>query len=118
MAFGYRYWMVYLPEYDAESYLLFVHNPAGSTKLRSYASGRERVVGQPSTEAVFRQTEDGKTRHECEPHKTDDAGFWHHKAHLVDDNGRRTRAYSSTVCTSPVFHKHVGDVRWNQLPAV
>src|SRR5665213_4542863 len=29
---------------------------------------------------------------------------------------RRTRAYNSTVYTSPVFHKHVRDVCWNQFP--
>ena len=31
MAFGYRYWMVFLPEIDPDSYLLFVHNPASAT---------------------------------------------------------------------------------------
>jgi len=79
MAFGYRFWMVFLPEIDPHSYLLFVHNPAGATKLRNYASGQERVVGQPGIEMVFRDTQVGKTRHECDPHKTDDHGFWYQK---------------------------------------
>jgi hypothetical protein len=29
---------------------------------------------------------------------------------------RRTRAYNSTVYTSPVFHKQLGYVCWNQFP--
>jgi hypothetical protein len=86
MAFGYRYWMVFLPEIDPDSYLLFVHNPAGATKLRNYASSRERVVGQPCVEMVFRDTQVGKTRHECDPHRTDDHGFWFHKTQEL--NGR------------------------------
>ena len=79
MAFGYRYSMVFLPEIEPHSYLLFVHNPSGANKLRSYASGREQVVGQPGVESVFRDTEVGRTRHECDPHKTDDHGFWYQK---------------------------------------
>ena len=35
---------------------------------------------------------------------------------LSTTTARRTRAYSSTVYTSPVFHKHVGNVCWNQFP--
>ena len=50
MAFGYRYWMVYLPDTKLQSFLLFVHNPAGSTRLRDYSSGVARVVGQPTVE--------------------------------------------------------------------
>lgn len=79
MAFRYRYWTVFLPEIEPNSYLLFVHNPSGANKLRSYASGREHVVGQPGVESVFRDTEVGRTRHECDPHKTDDHGFWYQK---------------------------------------
>jgi hypothetical protein len=79
MAFGYRYWMVFLPEIEPHSFLLFVHNPAGATKLRNYASGRERVVGQPDADKVFRDTEVGRTRHECDPHKTDDHSFWYQR---------------------------------------
>jgi hypothetical protein len=79
MAFGYRYWMVHLPEFEGDSYLLFVHNPTGSTKLRSYSSGREHVLGQPPVETVFRQTTVGLNRHEVDPHKTDDHGFWWQK---------------------------------------
>jgi hypothetical protein len=71
--------MVFLPKIEPHSYLLFIHNPSGANKLRSYASGRERVVGQPGVENVFRDTEVGRTRHECDPHKTDDHGCWYQK---------------------------------------
>ena len=80
MAFGYRYLMVYLPGIDPDSFLLFVHNPAGSTKLRSYLSGREHVIGQkPPLQMVLRDTRLGSTRHECDAHKTDDPAFWYQK---------------------------------------
>lgn len=68
MAFGYEYWMLYLPEFRAESFLLFVHNPAGSTKLRDYSGGREQVLGQPSLADVRQATEWGRTRFEEAPH--------------------------------------------------
>jgi hypothetical protein len=79
MALGYRYWMVLLPEIEPNSFLLFVHNPAGATKLRDYSSGKARVVGQPRAEKVFKTTEPGKTRFECDEHKTDDHSFWYRK---------------------------------------
>jgi hypothetical protein len=41
MAFGYEYLMVHLPEVCTSSFLLFVYNPAGATKLRDYSSGKE-----------------------------------------------------------------------------
>jgi hypothetical protein len=74
MAFGYEYWMVYLPAFNSESFLLFVHNSAGSTnstKLRDYSSGRARVLGQPPLD-VLRGTTIGKTRFSYEPHITTD----------------------------------------------
>lgn len=68
MAFGYEYWIVYLPEFNPDSVLLFVHNPAGSTKLRDYSGGRERVLGQPSFDSVRLATDWGRTRFEESPH--------------------------------------------------
>ena len=79
MAFGYTYWMVFLPEIEPHSYLLFVHNPDGKNKLRNYVSGCEQVVGQPGVEVVFRDTQIAKTRHECDPHTTKDRHFWYQK---------------------------------------
>lgn len=79
MAFGYEYLMVYLPEFNRESFLLFVHNPAGSTKLRDYSSGRERVVGQPPLTAVSRATVGGTSRFTVDEHKVsgeDGSRYW------------------------------------------
>ena len=76
MAFGYKYWMVYLPEYNRASFLLFVHNPAGATKLRDYSSGQERVLGQPRLEGVLRGTEEGRTRFRVDEHVTTDDSYW------------------------------------------
>lgn len=79
MPFGYRYMMVYLENTEPDSFLLFTSNPSGSTKLRSYKTGRQHVVGQPPLGRVLQETQPGTTRHECEPHKTDDEGYWQHK---------------------------------------
>ncbi len=79
MAFGYRYWLALLPDIQRSSFLLFVHNPAGSTKLRDYSSGSERVLGQPPVASVFDKTEVGRTRFECDPHPTTDHRFWYGK---------------------------------------
>lgn len=62
MAFGYEYLMVYLPEVNPESFLLFVHNPAGSSKLRDYSGGTEKVIGQPPWPMVSAATVGGETR--------------------------------------------------------
>src|SRR5882724_5153847 len=77
MAFGYRYWMVYLPEFNRESFLLFVHNPAEATKLRDYSGDKAKVLGQPSTQKVFGATDTGRTRFETAPHLTTDDYHWH-----------------------------------------
>src|ERR1035438_6939405 len=75
MAAGFEYWMVYLPAFNSESFLLFVHNQKDSTKLRDYSSGRARVLGQPPLD-VLRGTTIGKTRFSYEPHITTDDYFW------------------------------------------
>lgn len=80
MPFGYEYWIVYLPEFNPDSFLLFVHNPAGSTKLRDYSNGRERVLGQPRLDQVRQATEWGRTRFEESPHTVsgqDGECYWH-----------------------------------------
>jgi hypothetical protein len=41
VAFGYEYWMVYLPEFNPDTFLSFDHNPDGGTNLRDYSGGRE-----------------------------------------------------------------------------
>jgi hypothetical protein len=76
MAFGYKYWMVYLPEFNRESFLLFVHNPQGSTKLRDYSSGTEKVLGQPRSQGVLGDTVLGRTRFIVDEHKTTEEQYW------------------------------------------
>ena len=79
MAFGYEYLMVLLPEVCPSSFLLFVHNPAGSTKLRDYSTGRERQLSiYRDVATVLSQTEVGLTRFYYEPHKTvgEGVGYW------------------------------------------
>ena len=77
MAFGYEYLMVYLPDFNRESFLLFVHNPAGQTKLRDYSSGKEETLGQPPLQEVLDRTVIGRTRFSEDPHRTTDHGYWH-----------------------------------------
>jgi len=76
MAFGFKYWMVYLPDFNRESFLLFVHNPAGETKLRDYSGGEQTVLGQPRHQGVLRGTVEGRTRFLVDPHDTTDHGYW------------------------------------------
>lgn len=89
MALGYEYWIVYLPEFCPESFLLFVHNPAGSTKLRNYSEGRERVLGQPSLVDVRQATDWGSTRFEEVPHTVSGRdGESHWESRIAEYNRR------------------------------
>jgi hypothetical protein len=76
MPFGFKYSMVYLPEFNRESFLLFVHNPAGSTELRDYSGDEPRVLGQPRRQMVLGGTVEGQTRFLVEPHLTTDHSYW------------------------------------------
>ncbi len=76
MAFGYKYWMVYLPEFNRNSFLLFVHNPSGSTKLRDYSRSEVKVLGQPSWDTVRATTVLGETRFSVSPCKTTEFSHW------------------------------------------
>src|SRR5450631_3260323 len=98
MAFGFEYWMVHLPAFNSESFLLFVHNPAGSTKLRDYSSGRARVLGQPPLD-VLRNTTIGKTRFSYEPHITTDDYFW-----STETRNLNTRYLAPSLHVSPAIH--------------
>lgn len=72
----YRYSMVYVEEIEPHSFLLFVDDKV-STKLRDFSSGQERVLGQPSTQAIFSATTPGKTRFLCDPHTVKDPDYWY-----------------------------------------
>jgi len=97
MAFGYEYLMVYLPAFNPESFLLFVYNPAGSTKLRDYSSGQCRVVGQPPLQDVVRATVGGKTRIPYDPHLTIDEYYW---STQTRDLNARYPAFPQSVSTT------------------
>ncbi len=117
MAFGYEYWIVYLPEFNPDSFLLFVHNPAGSTKLRDYSSGREHVLGQPRLDQVRQATEWGRTRFEETPHTVSGRdGEWHWQSRIAGYNGRylksvqrvdRPEAASVVVPAAPKPFKNI-----------
>jgi hypothetical protein len=85
MAFGYRYWLVYLRDFNRDSFLLFVHNPAGSTKLRDYSGEEVKVLGQPPVRAVMRATTEGRTRFEIDPHETTDFYYWNKETSRHND---------------------------------
>lgn len=77
MPFGFEYWMVYLPDLNRDTFMLFVHNPAGSTKLRDYSSGAAKTIGSPDFRLVYSNTVSGETRKEVEPHDTTDDTYWY-----------------------------------------
>jgi uncharacterized protein involved in type VI secretion and phage assembly len=97
MAFGYEYWMVYLPEFNRESFLLFVHNPTESTKLRDYSGDKAKVLGQPSRQKVFGATHIGRTRFEAAPHRTTDDYHWHRET--SDHNSRYLSSARSVLAS-------------------
>jgi hypothetical protein len=104
--------MVFLPEIEPRSFLLFVHSPSGSTNLRNYASGREQVLGAPLVD-VFRSTEVGKTRHECEEHKTGDHSFWYQR---TQEFNRRYLSLAGGESSPPAFDAlHTGSNRLSSI---
>jgi hypothetical protein len=106
--------MVFLPEIEPRSFLLFVHSPSGSTNLRNYASGREQVLGAPlPLDVVFRNTEVGKTRHECEEHKTSDHSFWYQR---TQEFNRRYLSLAGGESSPPAFDaQHTGSNRLSSI---
>lgn len=80
MAFGYRYWLVYLLEVRPGTFLLFTHNPkTDGTELRDYSTEREMKVGTRRAAEIYQRTHDGTTRLFCDEHRTDDVHYWHRK---------------------------------------
>jgi hypothetical protein len=97
MAFGYEYWIVYLPDFSPDSFLLFVHRPDGSTKLRDYSESRERVLGQPSLAEVRDATEWGRTRFEEPVHTVKDERHW--QSRIAEYNRRYLKSGLNTERT-------------------
>ena len=94
----YTYWIVYLPEYCKETFLLFVNDSLGQTKLRDYSGGKARELREkPSLHDVTRITELGVTRFNIDPHITTDDYFWSKLTH--DHNSRHLP--SSCAVISP-----------------
>ena len=89
MAFGFEYWIVYLPEFNRDSFLLFVHNAAGCTRVREYSTGKERVIGHPSVGDVRQATEWGSTRFEETPYSVSGPdGERHWRSRIAEKNSR------------------------------
>jgi hypothetical protein len=97
MAFSFKYWMVYLPDFNRESFVLFVHNPAGSTKLRDYSSGEGKVLGQPSRVKIIGATVIGRTRFKVAPHDVTDDYYW--QSETVSHNSRYLASARSVLAS-------------------
>ena len=82
----YRYWMVYLPEVNPSSFLLFVADSTGANKLRCYSSGKERILRQPGAPEIWRKTRQGITITclETDPHQVSDVRYWYSKTLLFN----------------------------------
>jgi hypothetical protein len=104
----YMYWMVYLPALCPESFLLFVNDSLGQTKLRDYSGGKGRVLREsPSSVEVNRATELGATRFQVKPRVTTDDYFWFRLT--VEHNTRHlpTSHTSAPIFTAPTALDHV-----------
>jgi hypothetical protein len=103
MAFGYEYWMVYLPTLNRASFLLFAHNPAGSTSLRDYSSGRCRKINPPGVQQVRRDTILGETRFVFDPHRTDDETHWSRRTQELNARYIPARVARSATVAEPAI---------------
>jgi hypothetical protein len=75
---NYTYRLVYLPDVNPTSFLLFVYNSRGWTNLRDYSSGVETVLKSEkwSVAEVEAATKLGATRVPCDPHRAEDVDYW------------------------------------------
>jgi hypothetical protein len=73
---SYHYWMVYLPDYNAFSFLLYTHHTGGEMALRDYSQGHEVLLPAPMCGQVLQATEDRVTRFPVEPHTIKDVEHW------------------------------------------
>ena len=78
MPFGFEYLMVFLPEVDSTTFLLFTHRPDGATALRNYSRGKEQVLqAHRDVRTVLASTEQGSTRFHHEAYSTSGQGVSH-----------------------------------------
>jgi hypothetical protein len=99
----YTYWMVYLPALCQESFLLFVNDSLGQTKLRNYAGGgKGRVLRESlSSKDVNQATELGATRFQVEPHVTTDDYFWFRSTQIHNSRHLPSSHSSAPIYTTP-----------------
>jgi hypothetical protein len=105
----YAYWMVYLPALCPESFLLFVNDSLGQTKLRDYSGGgKGRVLREsPSLVEVNRATELGATRFHVEPHVTTDDYFWFRSTETHNSRHLPSSRSSAPIFRPPTATDHV-----------
>jgi hypothetical protein len=73
---SYHHWMVYLPDYNAFSFLLYTHHVGGEMALRDFSQGYEDLLPAPLRGHVLQATEDRVTRFPAESHTVRDLEYW------------------------------------------
>jgi hypothetical protein len=75
---SYHYWLVYLPQYNPSSFLLYTGHAGGEMALRDYSEGRPGTVLQPAPlrGKVLQATVDRVTRFCVEPRTVEDVEHW------------------------------------------
>jgi len=79
MAFGYDKFLVYLPDVNPNSFLLYArrfHNGVEQQSLRDYSGDAIRVLPSQACERVLSRTMDGKTRFRVDDHPTENRSLW------------------------------------------
>lgn len=76
----FEYMMVYAPRWNEDSFLLYVIDEAGHSRLRSYARGRPEDIGAPSYAEVLSEAKVGgiPIQH-CEPHRLKGDNYWYQR---------------------------------------
>jgi hypothetical protein len=101
----FEYWMVYLPDFNPDSFLLFDHSPDRGTTLRDYSLGIERELGNPTARSVRDATEWHRTRFPVTPHPVnapDGRRYW---ALRTDEFNAR---YLASAQASVPSRRHLG----------
>ena len=99
---AYEYHMVYLPHIQPSSFLLFVHDKEGRTKLRDYSSGYVQVKGQPGIRAVFDRTSESTTRFRQDVHTVSDYQHWSLVTQRLNKRLPSEPSIASPIAASPM----------------
>lgn len=99
MGNGCRYWMLFLPEYAPDTFLLFVADAQDRTSLRDYSAGWTRKLARaPGFQEAMSKTEEGRTRFALSDiRRKEDLSFWQavtcqHNRRLSAQTGSETTA--------------------------